>query len=351
MAYSTSNAKQDALPQVSKESSSAVMIYYTALAIICAHFALAYTTLLTKAFSYSDYAGGLAPDPFQTRILMALVFRAALHLRLLTTIGSHLPGPYRDPLVLFMLPVVALALFVATEATRLAAQRLTGGCEFARWGAFLVPLMAYFHYITISEIRVQTPYDVLQVAVFAVGLAAALSGNRALFYPVFLIGTLNRETTLFLIPIFGILEFASLTDARRKRTFALAAEMALQFACWAALRHFSAHFFSPHPRYITVNWRANLGFMANPMHWPTLCSVFAFLWILVLFQFRNIDHRGLRYVALLLLPWFAIMLVAGDLLEIRIHSEWISYIALCCILIVHHLSRTSRAHQCPGADA
>lgn len=350
MPYSVSSAKQDVLPPISKKNSNVVVVYYAALALICAHFALAYTTLLTKAFSYSDYAVGLAPDPFQTRILMALVFRAVLHVRFLT-VGSHLPGPYHDPLVLFMVPVVALALFVATEATRLAAQRLTGEFEFARWGAFLVPLMAYFHYITIAEIRVQTPYDVLQVAFFAVGLAAALSRNRALFYPVLLIGTLNRETALFLIPIFGILEFASFTNVPRKRYFALAAEMALQFACWAALRRFSAHFFSPHPTYLTVNWRENLGFMANPMHWPTLSSVFAFLWILVLFQFRNIDHRGLRYVALLLLPWFAIMLVAGDLLEIRIHSEWISYIALCCILIFHHLSRTSRARACPGADA
>jgi hypothetical protein len=338
MPFPTTRASEARVVDTMKTRQRATYVYYAVLCVVSAHFAIAYTKVLAPAFSYADYAAGLVGGPFQTRILMALVFRAALQLRILTVVGSHLPSPYKDPLLLFMVPVIAVALLVATEATRNAAVRIAGQNDVTRWGAFLVPLMAYFHYVIVPEVRVQTPYDVVQVALFAVGLGAALRRKRLLFYAVLLIGTLNRETALFLIPIFGILEWEFLQRTDGKRYLGLGCELAAQFALWALLRRFSAHFFSSHPTYLTVNWRQNLGFMANPMHWPTLASVFAFLWVLFLFQFRSVKHRGLRWVAWLFIPWFAGMFIVGDLLEIRIHSEWISYMALCCILIIANLA-------------
>jgi hypothetical protein len=102
-----------------------------------------------------------------------------------------------DPLNLVMVPIVAGSLFAATEAVRYAVLCLGVREAIAWWGAFCVPLMAYFNFILASDVRVQTPYDVLQVAIFAACLAAALVHNRLVFYTVFLIGTWNRETTCF----------------------------------------------------------------------------------------------------------------------------------------------------------
>jgi len=146
---------------------------------------------------------------------------------------------------------------------------------------------------------------------------------------------MEQGDDLLLIPIFGLLEWQTLVSpaAPVMRTVRLVAELALQAALWAGLRYFSTHFYEPHPTYAAIVWKQNVRFLFNPLHWPTMTSVFAFLWVLYVVQFRRIGHRGLQLCAVLLPVWFIIMFIVGDLLEIRIHSEWIGYFAICTILI------------------
>jgi hypothetical protein len=326
---------------------SSTWLYYAILGMVCLHFALAYTRLLPTDPPYHDYAAGIAADPYQTRILMSLVFKMALDWKFLAALSHHLAGPYGDPLILLMLPIVAASMFAATEAVRYATRNLGVPEVVSRWGAFCVLLMAYFNYLVNPEVSFQTPYDVPQVAVFAICLAAILKRNRFVFYVLFMIGTLNRETTCFLVPIFGLLEWHRATDSTVQRHGRLFAELGLLSALWLALRYFSSHFYEQHPLYAGILLRRNLGFLINPFHWPVLTSVFAFLWILYLLQFRRIGHRGLQFCAILLPLWLAVMLVAGDPLEIRIHSEWIGYLAVCLILIVADLLKSTAKFEPP----
>lgn len=53
----------------------------------------------------------------------------------------------------------------------------------------------------------------------------------------------------------------------------------------------------------------------------------------------------------MLIPlWFAVMLGLGDLLEIRIPSEWISYVAICIALLLNKcFMRTAGAQAVAGS--
>jgi hypothetical protein len=82
--------------------------------------------------------------------------------------------------------------------------------------------------------------------------------------------------------------------------------------------------------------RQSLRFLLTPYHWPTLLSVYAFLWVPYFFLFRRIGYVNLQRCAILLPLWFAAMIWKADLLEIRVQSEWIPYLTICLALIVHN---------------
>lgn len=73
--------------------------------------------------------------------------------------------------------------------------------------------------------------------------------------------------------------------------------------------------------------------IVKPVHWPTYVSVFGFLWIPYVVYFRRIRDVRLQRIAWLAVPWAVVMLVFADPLEIRTHSEWSVYIAVCIACI------------------
>jgi hypothetical protein len=80
----------------------------------------------------------------------------------------------------------------------------------------------------------------------------------------------------------------------------------------------------------------NLHYMSNPMHWPTLLSIFGFLWVPYIIFFRRIGNVNLQRVALLFPFWFIAMVWKADLLEIRVQSEWVPYLTLCLALMLRN---------------
>lgn len=301
-------------------------LYAPLLALLSLHFAFVYVNTLAPAFDYHAYAAGTVAGPYQTRLLFSLVFRALLHV---LPARTPLPGPLADPLLLSMLPIAAAALFFATDAVRRSMLALGVSPGLAAPLSFAVPWMAYFHFDLPPEIRVQTPYDVPQLFFFSVAWLAVVRRSRPLFYMAFLVGSLNRETTILLIPIWAIFEWN-----RRPRLTPVLAETTALLSLWGIVREFTIHFHPGPHQAVTFHLAQNLHFLLNPLHWITMLSVFGFLGIPLVLFFQDVHSRPLRQVAWLALPWFALMCVVGDLLEIRIHSEWIPYVALCLALIV-----------------
>jgi hypothetical protein len=243
----------------------------------------------------------------------------------------------RGPVWWCDLCTVAASVFVAIGATRQSIERILGPATPWVWAAFLVPYMACFHFLLVGEIRVQTPYDLPSMAFYAICLYAVLARQRLLFYCVFVIATLNRETALFLPLLFFVRQLRE--DDRLDRVLlrvspAVIAELLLQLAMWAALRFWSNSLVAPGTFGETRFVPQNIHFLFSPLHWPTLASVFGFLWVPLLLFYRRIPSVFLKRCLLLAPLWLLLMFKYGDLLEIRIHSEWISYVAVCMALML-----------------
>ena len=312
-------------------------MFWALVLLVAMHFALSYNLVLKRAFDYNDYIRGLVAYPYRTRRLMAWVFRAAVH------VGHALhanveTADTRGPIWWCELCSVAASVFAAIWATRRSIETLLGKNSPWVWTAFLVPYMAYFHFLLVGEIRVQTPYDLPSMAFYAVGLYAILKRNRLLFYAIFIAATLNRETALFLPLLFFLRELresVGLPEALKKARPLAWFELALQLALWAGLRVWSnslvAHGTFGEARFMPQN----VHFLLSPLHWPTLASVFGFLWIPYLVFYKRIPSVYLKRCAMLAPLWLLLMFKYGDLLEIRIHSEWIPYVAVCMAVLLN----------------
>ena len=60
--------------------------------------------------------------------------------------------------------------------------------------------------------------------------------------------------------------------------------------------------------------------------------------------FKEIPSVFMRRCGVLLVPWFVLMVLFGDLLEIRIHSEWIPYFAVCMALLCSSRAKSVSEH-------
>jgi len=321
-------------------------LFWGLSATVSSHFATAYTLLLARGFDYERYAYGQVDYPARTRVLMSFVFRwvilAAQRIHYSPQAGARI-----DLLGGTTLFAVMVSMMTTIWATRKSIQVLLGEETPWLWVAFLVPYMAYFHFILIAEIRVQTPYDLPSVAFYALALYSILAQRRALFYVVLAAGTANRETTIFLPFLFL---FQQLYDDRRpveapaSFKWPQIGELAAQLALWSAVHIWAASTVAGGEHLWQHHLRQNIHFIFDPLHWPTMASVFGFLWIPYLIFFKEIPSVYMRRCGVLLVPWFVLMVLFGDLLEIRIHSEWIPYFAVCMALLCSSRAKSVSEH-------
>jgi len=304
------------------------LAFWLIVTLVGAHFTLGYTWNLPAAFSYIDYVPGNVGWPFRTRRLMAWIFRGAL--LLVHELG--LDGRIRNPLSV----TLAVCVFASIVGTALLIRKLIlqsyPETPRLQWLSLLVPYMAYFNYLLTPEIRVQTPYDVPSVFFFALALYGMYRKSRPLVWLAFVLGTLNRETAIFIALQYCIWE--SPRTRKWLEWLPTLCEGALMGGAWVLIRAWCVKSVGEGAYKAEVTIPLNLHFLVSPWHWPTLASVYGFLWVLLIARWRYLEDCRLRRMAVLLPVWFLVMILRGDLLEIRIHSEWIPYLCMCIVQIL-----------------
>lgn len=320
-----------------KLSRSQVLFWLVSL-FMSAQFALNYRNIAPN-ISLADYAAGHAAAPFSARFLTAWVLRTALRL---------FPGPLHridsmarvaalDPPTTVMLFVSLLSLLLLIWCTRLFIVRLLGKDSPLAWCSLLVVYIANYHYLLASEELFSLPYDLPQAALFGLAFYVAYTRNRWLYYPLFVLTTLNKETSVFLplvLFVFLLDETVPLKQALVRLPKRYYVELLVQLAAWKAMCIAIDRFTHTPPTNPHFLMR-NLHLVANPLHWPTYVSVFGFLWIPILIFHNRISSVSLRRCLLLAPLWLAAMADYVDPLEVRAHSEWICYVVVCITLILH----------------
>ena len=250
------------------------------------------------------------------------------------------------------------SLVAATLAVRFSLERLTDGDHgWSRWGALLVPVMGYFHYLLEFGhpccTPMQLPYDLPSLAFFAICFALIVADRMVWLFPVFALATLNRESTLFLIVVLVLYRSADMQAAgiRARRTWETAGQIAGLIAVWAGLRLLLHTIFHPAPPIgpvlagFEIHVFDNMGYLLRPYYWTSFLSLFGFTWLFVYANWRQVPGRRMRRVLWIGPIYLAAMFVVGVLSEIRVFGELIPIYTVAFTLLLRRLWQ-ERSH--PG---
>jgi len=330
---------------------SAEIGWWIFVLLACAQFTIRYVWRNAPYLDLPAYANGTGMMPFQGRVLMAWVLKATAanpHWSgVLTHLGAHLPDALQSPYAVALLIVNFIAMVVCILAGRLTLQHLTGDRTFSAWASLLLLYMAYFNLIVGYGVFL-LPYDVLSLTVFVVSVWLVITERYAALTLVVAVGTLNRETIIF-IPLFLALytwfksRYAQGAPAASERPWAkVLPYVAVQLFIWIALRMWIEHHFRNNPlegsmptRWFGIRLAGNLRSLTKPPQWALLLSLFGFTLPLFVAKFDKIGDRALAHSAAIVMAlWAVAMLLVGVVIEIRIFSELTAFLMPCIALIL-----------------
>ena len=312
------------------------LVFWAVAVTASVQFAITYVNTLLPEFDFDRYAYAGVEYPYRRRVLMQWVLRAALRLGDRLTYTSH--HSKWGPIAVCSLAIATVSTLASVAVASQWIRHIAGARSPLRWFALLVVWVCNYHFLLIPEIRFQLPYDLPSMAFFGLGCYAAYTRNRVLYYATLIVGTVNRESTLFLPFVFllsNIEDASPMPGALRRVKPALWAETLLQLGLWAIVVGWCIRVSGgsgPGPQLLAANVRM----IVKPVHWPTYASILGFLWIPYVALFRRIADVRLQRIAWLAPPWAVVMLVFADPLEIRTHSEWAVYMAVCIACIARN---------------
>lgn len=340
-----------AVDQPGSMSRSAQIGWWIFVLLACAQFTIRYVWRNAPYLDLPAYANGTGMMPFQGRVLMAWVLKATAanpHLSpVLAHMGAHLPEALRSPYAVALLIVNFVAMVVCILAGRSTLQHLTGDRTFSAWASLLLLYMAYFNLVVGYGVYM-LPYDVLSLTIFVISVWLVIAERYAALTLVVAIGTLNRETVIF-IPLFLALytwfknRYAKEAPEASGRPWAkVLPYVAVQFLIWIALRMWIEHHFRNNPlesamptRWFGIRLIGNLRSLMKPPQWALLLSLFGFTLPLFIAKFDKIGDRALAHsTAIVMALWAVAMLLVGVVIEIRIFSELTAFIMPCIALIL-----------------
>ena len=308
-----------------------------------------YVVSATFYLNLPAYLAGKERLPFQYRVLPALIIRGFYRLHILHAGAMHTKGAFtaeRAPLYLISLVSLVVA-GLCTQALYSAVTR-SRALEYAVYPIFLFTMM--WTYSIHVEANFSYPYDFLSVAFFAAGLLCIVRRHYLPLLVVLALGTLNRETTLFLIGIY-LLDSASPkalptqevgseppplpTDSRTFHIRQLPwLRAALLLLVWIAIKALLTHHYGHNDRSEDfVRLRSNLGEL-KPRLWPALLNICGYMLPIVVLFRRDIYPTRFRNYLWIFPVWFAAMFYAGVIVETRIYGELCPYVAVALTLIL-----------------
>ena len=327
-----------------------------------------------------QFAHGSERLPFQTRLLLSPLFRWAQTSPFMLHYAAELSkntyffpkgiGPGGVAELYLDLPCVIIAGWVAVKLYHSASRRQLLG--WLVYPLFLVLCAVTFILHAVQNYRFI--YDMPSLAFFALGLYLIYFRKSVLLLAaLFAVSTLNRETTLLLIPFFvvsacvrnrdhaaddrslatprktpetgdaatarsGILSFISApaspsVDWKRALAPEVAIPVLLMLAYWTVWHVFIFHTFRNNPSEYYSRWGFNLYCLRRLRYYPQLLSACGYLLPVLVVYRKHIRDAQLRIWLWNIPVWYALMAVWGILVETRVFGELLPFIACSGTLI------------------
>jgi hypothetical protein len=285
------------------------------------------------------YLAGIERMPFQERVL-PILFLKPLYSSPRFMHFAHGTGPMtaeRAPFYLLSLVTFVIAGVFVQKLYGAITQ--SGKLYFVVYPVFLI--VTLWSYVIHVDANFSYPYDMPGLAFFAAGLYFVYTRKFLPLFLVMLVGTLNRETTLFLIGLY-IFDAATVpgctADTSLRRRFALSQvswlRVAILCAIWLAVKLPLNYIFAHNDQSENfIRFHYNLNEM-GPRMWPSMLNICGYLLPIVWILRRYIVPARFANYLYIMPVWFAVMFTSGVIVETRIYGELSTYVAVALVLIV-----------------
>ncbi|MEK9135917.1 MAG: hypothetical protein AAB393_02235 [Bacteroidota bacterium] len=183
---------------------------------------------------------------------------------------------------------------------------------------WLLPLLfRYYHYI----------YDPATLLLFTLAVYLITMRRLGLFYLVFALATINKETAILLIGVFALHE---LTLPSRTR---LIAHIVAQLTIWGAIKGILASMFATNPG-VFVEFHLldhNLVPHTDPFAWLYFAAVVAAMWLLVRHRWSEKPVFLRRSLFVVAVPLLVLSFFFGYFDELRGYYEAYPIVFLLCV--------------------
>lgn len=193
------------------------------------------------------------------------------------------------------------------------------------------------------------PWDMVSVALFTVGLTLLLQRRWWTYYFVFVLATLNRETSCFLAVAYLFLALG------KERPSLIARHVLAQLILWLCIKGGLSLLFVGNEDIATkgngLYWSThltNLHALSMVPGWVYLAQAMGGIWIVVLMMWRWIGESRLQRLLLVSFPFVLGMFFVGVLLEVRVFSELIPLFTGAFLLIIRNGIRDARGLALEG---
>jgi hypothetical protein len=335
-----------------------LLLFYVLAAV---QFVGAYIYLEFPFVDVQLWERGYAPLPFQTRLLLAPLYKwvgtAPWSVHLAANLAHNNPyffptGLTPEMMLEFFVGIgcVLLSGWVACKIYAAATRRnLLGPLVFP---IFLMLCVVSYVLHTVQNFRYM--YDLPSQACFALGFYLLYFRKPVFwFVALFAIGTLNRETTLLLLPFFVISQAMDPHDTSGRISLKRLLRPSFSFVLfallgyWVVWHHVVYRIFADNVSQYYSRVLYNLKFFLRLRYWPQLASAFSFTWpFLIAFRTRVKDHVLRKW--LIVLPfWYALMIVWAVITETRVFGELFPMLAPVCALMAEEVL-AERMKQSPA---
>lgn len=279
----------------------------------------------------SSFLSNSAHTPFQFRVLIPWVVHWLFE--------AKLPLPFFDsPLHLFML-IELLSVFSTTIIFRYYILLFLKDETQSTLLSFSLFYILPFNFILPRELNYWYPWDMPSILFFTLGIILLYRKNWITYYILFVIATLNRETTCFLTFIYL---FTSIGKSRYK---SIMFHCVFQAIIWIIIKYILYQLYANNPGdgLFENHALSNINYLLNPKNYPFLFSTFGYIWIPTLFLFRLIRVDFVKKSLFVIFPFFLGMMYVGNIQELRIYGELIPIILMAFLLPLKELLTKKRA--------
>jgi hypothetical protein len=327
---------------------------WAAYVLATVQFAGVYYFLAQNYLDYTRYEYGYERLPFQTRLLLAPLLRWAdnsdhmVHYASRLSYSAFFPdGIVPQDIALFFLNIVSV-LIAGWVAVRLysAASRRNLAKEFV-YPVFLC--LCAVTYVLHTTQNFRFVYDLPNLALFSIGLYLIYFRKPVVWFcALFAIATLNRETSLLLLPFYVISQIADNKGRlqwRRMLSSKVVAVVLPLFAYWIIWHLIVFHIFRSNPSEYYSRLDKNLENLRSLRNYPQIFSVLGYLPIFLLLYRKRIQDPELRAWMWMLPVWAVFMYVWGIIVETRTFGELIPYTACVGIILAEEMIASRMALQ------